>query len=143
MVMKGVVIRPHRVCWYWKCCCIYFKEDGLGFLSIATGFSAGVMLYDSIDEIFLKGVDTLASVYSDDWGHWINTATFFDGMLIIDLGDNLIPTSENPLKHILKMKQCPFTIRRLQPLILKCLSVKGRTSWREGNTIIDSNIKSS
>ena len=34
--------------------------------------------------------------YGDYWGHWINAASFFGGMLLIGLIDNLIPSAENP-----------------------------------------------
>jgi ZIP family zinc transporter len=66
------------------------------FLSVATGFSAGVMLYVSFVEIFFKGVESLVASYGDYWGHWANAASFFSGMLLIGLIDNLIPSAENP-----------------------------------------------
>ncbi|NLX12315.1 MAG: zinc transporter ZupT [Phycisphaerales bacterium] len=66
------------------------------FLSVATGFSAGVMLYVSFVEIFIKGVESLTESYGEHWGHWINAASFFGGMLLIGLVDNLIPSAENP-----------------------------------------------
>ncbi len=66
------------------------------FLSIATGFSAGVMLYVSFVEILVKGSESLTSTYGDYWGHWINTASFFGGMLLIGIIDNVIPSAENP-----------------------------------------------
>lgn len=66
------------------------------FLSISTGFSAGVMLYVSFVEIFSKGADALTDVYGDYWGHWANTAAFFGGILVIGLIDNFIPEAENP-----------------------------------------------
>ncbi len=66
------------------------------FLSVATGFSAGVMLYVSFVEIFVKGSDALVSAYGDDWGQWINVASFFAGILLIGIIDNLIPSAENP-----------------------------------------------
>lgn len=66
------------------------------FLSVATGFSAGVMLYVSFVEIFFKGVAALTERYGDYWGHWINAGSFFGGMLVIGLIDNLIPAGENP-----------------------------------------------
>ncbi|HPE45279.1 MAG TPA: zinc transporter ZupT, partial [Deltaproteobacteria bacterium] len=50
------------------------------FLSVATGFSAGVMLYVSFVEIFLKGVEHLTDRYGDYWGPWANAAAFFGGM---------------------------------------------------------------
>jgi len=66
------------------------------FLSWATGFSAGVMLYVSFVEIFYKGSAALVARYGDYWGHWINAASFFGGMLLIGLIDNMIPTAKNP-----------------------------------------------
>lgn len=72
------------------------KRTDYRFLSVATGFSAGVMLYVSFVEIFFKGVEALTGHYGDYWGHWVNTASFFGGMLLIGLIDNLIPAAENP-----------------------------------------------
>jgi ZIP family zinc transporter len=66
------------------------------FLSIATGFSAGVMLYVSFVEIFMKGADSLTASYGGYWGHWVNAASFFSGILLIGLIDNLVPAAENP-----------------------------------------------
>ncbi len=72
------------------------KRTNYRFLSIATGFSAGVMIYVSLVEIFQKGVKSLTVVYGDYWGHWVNAASFFGGMLFIGLIDHLIPAAENP-----------------------------------------------
>jgi zinc transporter, ZIP family len=66
------------------------------FLSVATGFSAGVMLYVSFVEIFFKGVVNLTERYGEPWGHWVNAASFFGGMLLIGLIDRMIPATENP-----------------------------------------------
>ena len=72
------------------------KRTNYRFLSVATGFSAGVMLYVSFVEIFFKGVAALTERYGDYWGHWVNAGSFFGGMLIIGLIDNLIPAGDNP-----------------------------------------------
>ena len=72
------------------------KRDNYRFLSIATGFSAGVMLYVSFVEIFFKGAEALAETYGEYWGNWINAGAFFAGILLIALVDNLIPAAENP-----------------------------------------------
>jgi len=66
------------------------------FLSVATGFSAGVMLYVSFVEIFIKGAEALIESYGGYWGHWVNAASFFGGMLLIGMVDNLIPAAGNP-----------------------------------------------
>lgn len=72
------------------------KRTNYRFLSIATGFSAGVMLYVSFVEIFYKGVDALVEAYGDPMGHWINAASFFGGMALIGVIDALIPHADNP-----------------------------------------------
>lgn len=72
------------------------RRTNYRFLSVATGFSAGVMLYVSFVEIFFKGIESLTQRYGDYWGHWINAASFFGGILLIGLIDNLIPAGENP-----------------------------------------------
>ncbi len=72
------------------------KRTNYRFLSVATGFSAGVMLYISFTEILIKGANTLTAQYGDYTGYLINTASFFGGMVLIGLVDNLIPAGENP-----------------------------------------------
>jgi ZIP family zinc transporter len=74
----------------------FAKQTNYRFLSVATGFSAGVMLYVSFVEIFFKGTDALVAVYGDYWGHWANAGSFFGGIALIALIDNLIPSAENP-----------------------------------------------
>ncbi len=72
------------------------KRTDYRFLSVATGFSAGVMLYVSFVEIFFKGGDTLSVIYGEYWGKWVNAASFFGGILLIGIVDNLIPAADNP-----------------------------------------------
>lgn len=72
------------------------KLSSYRFLSVATGFSAGVMLYVSFVEIFFKGQAALVDHYGDPVGHWVNAAAFFGGMLVIGLIDNFIPEETNP-----------------------------------------------
>lgn len=66
------------------------------FLSVATGFSAGVMLYVSFVEILPKSLDSIMLRYGAPLCHWLNAASFFCGILFIGLIDNLIPAAENP-----------------------------------------------
>lgn len=72
------------------------KLSSYRFLSVATGFSAGVMLYVSFVEIFFKGQSALVKHYGDPAGYWVNVAAFFCGMLLIGLIDNFIPEETNP-----------------------------------------------
>ena len=66
------------------------------FLSVSTGFSAGVMIYVSFVEILLKGSASLVQVYGEGIGEWVNTAFFFGGIALIAVIDHLIPSSKNP-----------------------------------------------
>lgn len=72
------------------------KKTNYRFLSVSTGFSAGVMLYVSFVEIFYKGETALVESYGEYWGYWLNTASFFGGVVLIGVIDFLIPTAENP-----------------------------------------------
>ncbi len=74
----------------------FAKRTNYRFLSISTGFSAGVMIYVSFVEILGKGNDALRAAYGDTWGPWVNAAAFFGGIAIIGLIDAVIPEAENP-----------------------------------------------
>ena len=74
----------------------FTERTNYRFLSVATGFSAGVMLYVSFVEIFFKGVEALGQAYGEIRGHWINVAAFFGGIALIGVIDNLIPEAQNP-----------------------------------------------
>lgn len=74
----------------------FSKQTNTRFLSLSLGFSAGVMIYVSMVEIFQKANQTLSSVYGDSIGMWITIASFFGGMFLIALIDKLIPSFENP-----------------------------------------------
>lgn len=74
----------------------FTKKTNKKFLSISLGFSAGVMIYVSFVEIFLKAKDTLTLEYGYTKGYWITTIAFFGGIAFIALIDNLVPSFENP-----------------------------------------------
>lgn len=72
------------------------KQTNKAFLSVSLGFSAGVMIYVSLVEIFVKAKDTLVEVHGSLPGAWITVGAFFGGILIIALIDRAIPSYENP-----------------------------------------------
>ncbi|MBN2295899.1 MAG: zinc transporter ZupT [Pirellulales bacterium] len=86
----------------------FARRTNYRFLSVATGFSAGVMLYVSFVEIFVKGTDEMVAAYGEYWGHWINAASFFGGILLIGLIDNLIPSAENPHETHTEQETAPL-----------------------------------
>lgn len=66
------------------------------FLAATLGFSAGVMIYVSIIEIFVKARDSLSVVFGDEKGYLYTVISFFVGIAIIAIIDKLIPSVENP-----------------------------------------------
>jgi ZIP family zinc transporter len=65
-------------------------------LAGALGFSAGVMIYVSMVEIFVKAKDSLAIVYGEKTGYLWTTVAFFVGIALIAIIDRLVPDAENP-----------------------------------------------
>ncbi len=72
------------------------KRTNTRFLSVALGFSAGVMIYVSMIEIFFKAKIALTGALGIRGGSWVTVGSFFMGMLLITLIDKLIPSYENP-----------------------------------------------
>lgn len=66
------------------------------FLSISLGFSAGVMIYISMIEIFVKAKEALVTALGEVSGNWMTVVGFFGGMLLIAIIDKLIPSKANP-----------------------------------------------
>jgi len=66
------------------------------FLSVATGFSAGVMLYVSFVEILPKAAEGLGVAKGVSHGDLWATMAFFAGLASMLLIDRLVPTAENP-----------------------------------------------
>lgn len=84
------------------------KRTNYRFLAIATGFSAGVMLYVSFVEILFKGGDSLVQYYGSSLGSWINTVSFFGGIALIGIIDALIPHAENPHEIHTEYERAPL-----------------------------------
>lgn len=84
----------------------YTKQTNHKFLSAALGFSAGVMIYVSLIEIFFKARNSLEVVYGPTGGYWVTTVAFFAGIAIIALIDKFVPKAENPheMRDVKEMK---------------------------------------
>jgi len=74
----------------------FAKKTNTKFLSISLGFSAGVMIYVSMIEIFVEARNLLSVELGFKLGSWVTVGAFFFGMLIIAIIDKLIPSGENP-----------------------------------------------
>ena len=74
----------------------FARRTNTRLLSLALGFSAGVMLYVSFVEILAKARDALAGGYGDVVGAWAAAGGFFAGIAFIAIIDKLVPSYENP-----------------------------------------------
>ena len=86
----------------------FTKTTNTRFLSVALGFSAGVMIYVSMIEIFFKAKDALVAELGAQAGYNITVLSFFGGIAFIGLIDYLIPSQENP-HEIRKVEQVSKT----------------------------------
>ena len=74
----------------------FAKKTNKKFLSISLGFSAGVMIYVSMIEIFNKAQEALVTELGEKPGAVMTVVAFFGGMCLIAVIDRLIPSAENP-----------------------------------------------
>jgi ZIP family zinc transporter len=70
---------------------LFAKRANMKFLSVSLGFSAGVMIYVSMVEIFFKAKMTLTAAVGEKNGLIAVVAAFFGGMLLIAVINKLIP----------------------------------------------------
>lgn len=75
---------------------LFVKQTNTRFLSLALGFSAGVMLYVSFVEILAKARTSLSAHWGDTTGAWLTVLSFFAGIALIAMIDKLVPSQSNP-----------------------------------------------
>lgn len=73
----------------------FYKGDQKKFLSVGLGFSAGVMIYVSMIEIFPKAWESLCVDYGERQGMLLTMIGFFGGMFFIAFIDKMIPKDKN------------------------------------------------
>jgi ZIP family zinc transporter len=88
------------------------------FLSFALGFSAGVMIYVSMIEIFVKAKTALVGELGEVPGNWVTVGSFFAGMLLIALIDKFIPKQGNP-HEVKKIEEMNTPLNGKEPDLLK------------------------
>jgi ZIP family zinc transporter len=75
---------------------LFYKKTNKKFLSLGLGFSAGVMIYVSMIEIFFKAQESLIGELGEAMGSWVTVIAFFGGMFLISAIDKFIPSPESP-----------------------------------------------
>ena len=83
----------------------FAKRTNTKFLSVALGFSAGVMIYLSFVEIFPNAREILSEEMGLHAGYLVTIIAFFSGIILIAVVDRLVPAFENPheLKRVERM----------------------------------------
>jgi Predicted divalent heavy-metal cations transporter len=74
----------------------FAKKTNTKFLAVSLGFSAGVMIYVSMVEIFFKAQESLQVALGEQKGAVATVIAFFVGMFLIGIVDRLIPEQRNP-----------------------------------------------
>jgi ZIP family zinc transporter len=79
----------------------FARRTSTRFLSTSLGFSAGVMIYVSLVDIFPQAKTDLVAELGLAKGYWLTVGAFFAGILVMAIIDKLIPAADNP--HELRM----------------------------------------
>lgn len=78
-----------------SCLAFFCHRTNTKFLSVALGFSAGVMIYVSFVEILSEARGQLIEFLGIVPGSWIAVLSFFFGILLIAIIDKFVPSFEN------------------------------------------------
>lgn len=97
-----------------SCIAFFAKKTNKTFLSVSLGFSAGVMIYVSMIEIFGEAQKYLVQEIGEKNGSWLTVISFFGGMLLIAIIDKLVPEEENPheIKNVENMAEEDLKLKR-------------------------------
>ncbi len=79
---------------------LFTKTTNTKFLAASLGFSAGVMIYVSMIEIFSKSRTYLSAALGDNMGYCIAVVSFFAGILFISLIDYFVPSAEGDIGNL-------------------------------------------
>ncbi|MCZ7556214.1 MAG: zinc transporter ZupT [Bacteroidia bacterium] len=97
----------------------FAKRTSTKFLSLSMGFSAGVMIYVSMVEIFVKAKDSLVEVLGYTGGSWATVGGFFGGIFLIAIIDKMVPSAENPheMHKVEEMPDGPAKVQNMDRLM--------------------------
>jgi ZIP family zinc transporter len=78
----------------------FAKKTNTRLLSTSLGFSAGVMIYVSMIEIFPKAKVSLIAELGEVQGYTVTVLAFFGGIFISAIIDKLVPSGQNPHEQV-------------------------------------------
>ena len=95
---------------------LFARRTNTTFLTVALGFSTGVMLYVSFVELLAGAFDTLGELHGEKLGGLYAILAFFGGVMLILIIDRLIPHDENPheMKSVEEIAELGKTKRNTQ-----------------------------
>jgi ZIP family zinc transporter len=96
---------------------ILTKKTNSKFLATSLGFSAGVMIYVSMIELFSKAKESLTVSYGQRNGNLVAMIAFFGGMFFISILNNLIteePNSRGVEATVYALDHSEVTLKRGQ-----------------------------
>lgn len=117
---------------------LFAKTTNTKFLAGSLGFSAGVMIYVSMIEIFQKGRVYLGGVVGDKTGYCIAVAAFFAGILFIGLIDYFVPSAEGDIGNLSDSENRSVALKRMG--LLTALAI-GIHNFPEGLATFTSALK--
>ncbi len=117
---------------------LFAKRTNTKFLAVSLGFSAGVMIYVSMIEIFQKSRQYLSDATSVKTGYWLAAAAFFAGIILIALIDYFVPSAEGDIGCKSDGKPCSAALERMG--IMTALAI-GIHNFPEGMATFTSALK--
>lgn len=78
----------------------FTKRTNTKFLSVALGFSAGVMIFVSMVELYPQSVYDMSTHFGEKAAGWATLGAFLGGMLLVALIDRMLPSDHLSLIHI-------------------------------------------
>lgn len=117
---------------------LFAKTANTKFLAGSLGFSAGVMIYVSMVEIFQKSRAYLAAASGEKMGYCLAVAAFFAGIVFIGLIDYFVPSSEGDIGNLNDRDNKSAALKRLG--VVSALAI-GLHNFPEGLATFTSALK--
>lgn len=99
---------------------LFARRENTRMLAGALGFSAGVMMYVSMIEIFAKARQYLGTVVGDERGYMYAVIAFFGGVLLIGLIDRFVPAAEGDIGNLGERSE---TLKRMGVLTALAIAI--------------------
>ena len=117
---------------------VFTRQTNTKILSFSLGFSAGVMIYVSMIEIFAKAKAYLILATNDLYGNIIAVVSFFAGVMFIGIIDLVVPSAEGDIGNLTSKNQNHLKLKRMG--IMTALAI-GIHNFPEGLATFTSALK--